>query len=304
MAVDLFHDVEPLGPSGAAGFMPVPESLREYVEALVWSRFEACDAPCTTRLMPHGGLLLVVGTARYDDAKASPPVSHLGVRRLTDGQATLRTKPTGCLTLFALLTPAGAIGLMRQLRVGESEEERWALDTMVGQIEARRLALAVERAATAEGRLAALAAWLERFYLDAMSRLPEARLAQALSLLHRQPAMGLEAVVQATGFGRRDLERKLRRWLGTSPLQQQRFARLQSSARLGWQRLKAVEIALELGFADQAHFSRTVNALTGMTAGNFVKRMDTPLARAFRHATAGGNLMPCAFESTALAKAA
>jgi AraC-like DNA-binding protein len=72
--------------------------------------------------------------------------------------------------------------------------------------------------------------------------------------------------------------------------------RLQHSGRLAWQQRRAAEIAFELGFADQPHFSRTVTQLTGMTARHFMGRMDTALARAFREATGGANLMPCAFE--------
>lgn len=304
MAVELFHDVRPVGPSGAAGFLPVPESLDAHVEALVWSRFEASEAPCTTRLMPHGGLLLVVGTARRDQVPGSPAVSHMGLRRLTDGQATLRTQPSGCLTLFALLTPIGAISLMRHARVGDSADDRWALSAMVGQLEERRLEVAIEREASALGRLHALAAWLEQYCLGAATLQSAQRFAHALALLHERPGMSLADVELATGVGRRNLERKLRSWLGTSPRQQQRFSKVQLSAKLGWQCMKPAEIALEVGFADQAHSSRTINAMTGMTARRFMRRMDTPLAQAFRHATAGGNLMPCSFESTPLAKAA
>jgi AraC-like DNA-binding protein len=303
MAVALFLAGQSAGPSREAGFLPVPASLGEHVEALVWSRFGASEAPCTTRLMPHGGLLLVVGTARRDGPVGSPPVTHVGLRRLTSGQATLQTKPEGCLTLFALLTPAGALGLMQHARLGDTDDERWTLGALVGQVEERRLVVAIERASTAQARLGALAAWLEQHFAVAAGR-PEARFTQALNLLHGQPGLSLAELEQEAGIGRRNFERKLRAWLGTSPQQQQRFARVQHAARLGWQRQRLVDVALASGFADQAHFSRTVNAMTGMTAGSFVKRMDTPLAMAFRNAMSGGNLMPCAFESTAMTQAA
>lgn len=303
MAFEVFQSVQPSGPSKEAGFLQVPDALRRHVEALVWSRFEASEVPCTTRLMPHGGLLLVAGTARRDGPAGSPPVSHVGLRRLTNGQATLRTNPSGCLTLFALLTPAGALGLMRHERMGDGDEERWSLGSMVGDVEARRLVIELERATTPEGRLRAMAGWLEQRFATERRR-PEAGLEQALSLLHAQPERSLDALGQEAGIGRRSLERKLRAWLGTSPQQQQRLARVQHAARLGWQQQRLVDVALEAGFADQAHFSRTINSMTGMTAGYFVRRMDTPLASAFRFATGGGNLMPCAFESTRLVQAA
>jgi AraC-like DNA-binding protein len=283
-----------------AGYLPVPPSLVDHVEALVWSRFNPAPQERQTPLMPHGGLLLTVSLlgAQATDAAAAQHVSYVGLRRLIDANTMLRTRPSGCTSLFALLKPAGALSLMREARIGESDSDRFALRALLGNQEEQRLIAAIERPPVVADRLAALAGWLERLCLHDRAPVEQRRLARALALMHAHPTISLPDLWHATGLGRRSLERHLRAWFGTTPKQQQRLARLQHSARLAWQDTKAVDIAHELGFADQPHFSRTIHKMTGMTAGVFMKRMDSHLARVFRHATGGSNLLPCRLEPT------
>jgi AraC-like DNA-binding protein len=286
----------------SAGYLPVPPALAGRVEALVWSRFNPAPQERQTPLMPHGGLLLTVSLHSDDGSAAAPAqhVSYAGMRRLVDANTLLRTRPSGCTTLFALLTPAGALSLMREARLGDTESDRFALRTLLGSDEEQRLVAAVERAPAVAERLVALAGWLEQVCLHDDAPLEQRRLERAMALIHAHPTISLPDLWHATGLGRRSLERHLRAWFGTTPKQQQRLARLQHSARLAWRDTKAVDIAHELGFADQPHFSRTVQSMTGMTAGVFMKRMDSHLSRVFRHATGGINLMPCALEPAAV----
>jgi AraC-like DNA-binding protein len=227
---------------------------------------------------------------------------------LCDSGTTLRTRTSGCDTLFALLKPRGALCLMRDARLGDARladpslgDARMDLHALVGRAQEQRLRAAVEQCMSAHPRpgaheaLPALAHWLEAMCIEAPRREP-AGVAQLVSLMHADPAAPLEQLCEAVGMGRRSVERHVQAWFGTTPKQQQRLVRLQHSGRLAWQQRRAAEIAFELGFADQPHFSRTVTQLTGMTARRFMGRMDTALARAFREATGGANLMPCAFE--------
>jgi AraC-like DNA-binding protein len=285
------------GLGASVGFMPVPVALSGHVEALVWSRFDPAGEPRITRLMPHGGALLIVGMQHPSQVhgQESQGVMRVLLRHLVGGETVLQTKAQGCTTLFALLKPVAVLALMRQARLGETTESRLPLSTLVGSAEAHALCVALERVDGPQARLAALATWLGRQCVERPLSHQDGRLARAVSLLHERPSMHLDELWSAAGCSRRRLERNLRAWFGTTPKEQQRYSRIQQSARLGWRRQKAVDIALELGFADQAHLSRTINKFTGMTARTFMARMDSPLATAFRLATNGGNLMPYGF---------
>jgi AraC-like DNA-binding protein len=294
-------------PAFEAGHLPVPQALDAFVDALVWARIGAARQSSVSPLMPHGGLLLVVSMAagaNADAARSTQPraVTSMVARRLCDSGTTLRTHTSGCDTLFALLKPRGALRLMHDVRLGDTAltaaaptDARMALRALVGRAQAERLRADIEQAAGARDALPALARWLEALCIESPQREP-AGVAQLLSLMDADPAASLEQLRDAVGMGRRSVERHVQAWFGTTPKQQQRFVRLQHSGRLAWQQRRAAEIAFELGFADQPHFSRTVTQLTGMTARRFMDRMDTVLARAFREATGGANLMPCAFE--------
>jgi AraC-like DNA-binding protein len=299
--LELSGDVPGEVPAFDAGHMPVPRALDEFVDALVWARIGAAHHCSASPLMPHGGMLLVVSLCAGGGGPARPrAVTSMVARRLCDSGTTLRTRTSGCDTLFALLKPRGALRLMHDARLGDAasataQPARMDLQSLVGRAQAQRLLAGVEQAVGAREALPELARWLEALCIESPRREP-AGMGQLLSLMDADPAASLEQLREAVGMGRRSVERHVQAWFGTTPKQQQRFVRLQHSGRLAWQQRRAAEIAFELGFADQPHFSRTVTQLTGMTARRFMGRMDTALARAFREATGGANLMPCAFE--------
>jgi AraC-like DNA-binding protein len=76
----------------------------------------------------------------------------------------------------------------------------------------------------------------------------------------------LEAV---TGLTRYDLARQFRLMCGTSPYRYLLMRRLDSAReQIAWQR-PLVEVALEAGFADQAHFTRMFKAAFGLTPARY-----------------------------------
>jgi AraC-like DNA-binding protein len=76
----------------------------------------------------------------------------------------------------------------------------------------------------------------------------------------------LEAV---SGLSRFDLARQFRAVLGTSPYRYSLMRRLEAArAQLGQQR-PLVEVALEAGFADQAHFTRMFTAAFGISPARY-----------------------------------
>lgn len=282
--------------------MAVPTALDEHVEALVWAQIGAARQASVSPLMPHGGMLLVISLAATEGPVQRPRhVTSAVARRLCDGQHTLRTRISGCDTLFALLKPRGALCLMRDARLGDEAPPRIDLHSLIGRTQEQQLCAAIEQRVGVhpQDALSGLAGWLETMCVTSPPREPYG-LAQLLSLMQADPSTSLEDLRCAVGMGRRSVERHVQAWFGATPKQLQRLIRLQHCGRLAWQRQRAAEIAFELGFADQPHFSRTVTQLTGMTARRFMGRMDTALSRAFREATGGANLMPCAFEPEAL----
>jgi transcriptional regulator GlxA family with amidase domain len=89
---------------------------------------------------------------------------------------------------------------------------------------------------------------------------------------------------------RRQLERDFRRWVGTTPRHLAQVARVQHVSRMARTGASLAHIAADAGFADQAHMSRVVREMTGLTPLHFVRSQRTPLATGFRHATGGGTV--------------
>jgi AraC-like DNA-binding protein len=279
--------------------LPVSAPLAPFVEALVWAQFDPADHTFTTSLAPHAGCLLNVNLG-HPDASASDgrnQVKSITVRRLNPLNGVFTTRPSGCSSLLALLTPAAAIHLMREQRLGETTADRWSLRDLMGEQVERQLIQGIEQAQTSGEQLQQLAGWLEQTLLGASPQARHGRqLARALQAMETRPQAHLSEVCNDVGIGRRTMERHVKDWLGTTPNQHQRIVRLQHAARLAWRREKAVDIAGDLGFCDQAHLSRTVSGLTGIKAGTFMGAVASPLASTFRQATNGVNLLPTAFK--------
>ena len=76
----------------------------------------------------------------------------------------------------------------------------------------------------------------------------------------------LEAV---TGLSRYELARQFRAMCGTSPYRYLLMRRLDFAREQLAQGRSLVEVALEAGFADQAHFSRMFKATFGITPARY-----------------------------------
>nr|WP_246505734.1 helix-turn-helix transcriptional regulator [Coralloluteibacterium stylophorae] len=80
----------------------------------------------------------------------------------------------------------------------------------------------------------------------------------------------VEALAAAAGVGRRTLERRFEATLGVSPVQHLRWLRFERARRLldGGGRAHA-HVALDAGYADQAHFIREFARFSGLTPGRW-----------------------------------
>ncbi len=107
--------------------------------------------------------------------------------------------------------------------------------------------------------------------LGALAHDPDAQFAWMEAwLAPRWRALREEAGGAGTGIGRRQHQRRSRALAGLSPVQVQRLARIEQAIALlkrgrdGRPVLDLAGLAARLGYADQAHFTRDVKALTGL----------------------------------------
>jgi AraC-like DNA-binding protein len=116
---------------------------------------------------------------------------------------------------------------------------------------------------------------LDTFLLGKLNaaRQPNPMLAPAIGLIRRHGGrLSMRAVGSELGVSERRLERTFRSGTGLSPKEFSRITRLHAvlariapvGSELSW-----VEIASELGFADQAHLIREFRALTGVTPDRY-----------------------------------
>jgi AraC-like DNA-binding protein len=74
---------------------------------------------------------------------------------------------------------------------------------------------------------------------------------------------------RVTGLSRYDLARQFRAMLGTSPYRYLLMRRLADARAQVARGRPLVDIAIEAGFADQAHFTRIFSAAFGITPGRY-----------------------------------
>lgn len=120
-----------------------------------------------------------------------------------------------------------------------------------------------------EAAVAALEQWLIRLWLDSVG---SARTQKALQLL-RQPGLNVAATAAELGISSRTLERHLLQQVGLSPAYFQLCQRLkQARVRLAQTHQPLAQLALEVGFYDQAHFSRAFRDFVGETPSGYRQR--------------------------------
>jgi AraC-like DNA-binding protein len=194
------------------------------------------------------------------------------------------------ITLFAILTPVGAVALLRGAGIG-GLASCMPLSAVLNDDDA----LSLERAVTARlglgGALDAFNRWLEARLLR-RQRVPEAawRAARVSCELAQAPRTRVADAAKRQTVSPRQLERDMHRWFNLQPKQFALAAQLQRVMQLVLTGQPLSDIALEAGFADQAHMSRTVKGLTGMTPGQLLLARPGPIARAFHGVCAGARV--------------
>lgn len=271
--------------------LPVTGALRPYVSALMAAELNT-GGPLPLAIVPHESWVLSVQLGRGPDA-IEEKGSHGDNTRLTGiRQHTGEFSGQGhCVTLFALLTPLGAVQLLEARPLAEVPRIRAPMAALLDSGLTRRLESDVARAGTLDQKLAAFAAWLEA-RATAHRRVGAAalRAGRAAMRLVTDPRIEMDTLAGEQHVSRRQIERDFRQWLGTSPRHLGQVVRVQAVSRQAQGGAALADIAADLGFADQAHMSRVVRQLTGLTPGRFTRSRPCPLAAGFRRATGGGTV--------------
>lgn len=241
---------------------PRDPRLARLVGCLWCGRREAVDG--MERVLPTGGLQLVIDLENYGCATVVGPATRFALVRSKDMRHT-----AGIAFLVGGSRPV--------LGVPAAELRDAAVD-----LAALTGAAAAERLRT---RLAAMADMperaLDRLEAFALGRLaegpyrgdtgagitpdhaPDSAVAAALHML--AAGMPVAETVEATGLTRATLVRRFASEVGLSPKQWAGLARLQRATQaLAEGRPRLAELALDCGFADQAHFTRAFTAYAGV----------------------------------------
>lgn len=270
----------------------VPEALRPFVSALVGVEMGA-SGPTPLAVAPHEALVLSLQFGR-GGSDAIGPKAELGHGTRLTGirQHTGRFVGAGdCITLFALLTPLGAVQLLDSRRLDQSPRIHARVAHLLEETVTRRLE---SRIALAEGlpdKLHAFGHWIEdRANAPRCQDRTALRAARAAMRLLARPLAPMERLADEEHVSRRQLERDFSRWIAVAPRHLAQVARLQGVSRDVQRGATLADAAAAQGFADQPHMSRVVRQLTGLTPRQFVASRASPIASGFRAATGGATV--------------
>jgi len=272
--------------------VPVPAALRPYVDALLAVEVGTI-APQPLFVAPHESLMLTVQLGRGVDCCIEAKGEHgqntclTGIREWTGSFV-----PAGrCVTLFALLTPLGSMQVLDSQPLAPLPRIR----ARVAELLDRRTTISLESeialAHGLEAKLRVFARWIEsRVAAHRRQAMPALRAARAAMRLLQHPGVAIDELAREAMVSRRQLERNFAHWIGTSPRHLAQVARLQSVSRHARSGGGLADVAAASGYADQAHMTRAVRQLTGLTPRQFVQSMRAPWAGAFSAVTGGGTI--------------
>jgi AraC-like DNA-binding protein len=285
--------VQVFGSESASLFKPhiraVQGPLAQYLTALI--AMEVAPLPPTELfIVPHESVLLTVhlgpraASFECGDARGM----SVAMTALRDMRG-FSYPPGNCVTLFAVLTPLGAIALLRGRDLQGIPRVRAPLAGVLDLQIARQLEACLQMYSSIDGKLDCFGKWVEQQVLAprALGQAAHRTARVAMQMLAR-PHLPIDEIARSEHVSSRQLERDFRRWLAVSPKRVAQTARLQHAARLAHRGLSLAQVASEAHFADQAHMSRSIHQLTGKTPRQLFATNPHPMALAFRQVTGGG----------------
>jgi AraC-like DNA-binding protein len=225
-----------------------PGDLAPYVDRF-WLRTALTGDPAArNRVLPDGCADVIVDLGR-------------GAARLVGTMTRALELPGAAAELIAVRFRPGAAAAIARCALAELTDRSVALAEL-GLADAA-LVDAVRDAGGGLARLAVLAAWLRGRLVGA--RPPEPMVGRAVAALAAPDAPRVEQVARALGVTRQHLARAFQREVGVSPKQLARIARMQRATAALGRGGEPAEVAVELGYFDQAHLARELRALAGIT---------------------------------------
>jgi len=173
--------------------------------------------------------------------------------------------PTAC-TVGASLCP-GACETLFGIPSHEISGHHVSLEDLWGT-RARSLSNQLQEASDLERRLKVLEVFLAQ-RLPVVSGINPA-IAHALSRFSTTTEIG--KIVEETGYSHRHFVKLFRQSVGLSPRVYTRLLRFQNVLKHGFDKTRGrwIDVALEAGYADQAHFNREFRELTGVSPTEYL----------------------------------
>jgi methylphosphotriester-DNA--protein-cysteine methyltransferase len=223
---------------------------------------EVVEAVARLRV-PEPGLVLGVrfrGAAVLDDVGLLPEVSLAGMA------STARTMTTsaGGGVVLARFRPGGAQRFFA-MPLHHLFGATVSLHDVMPRDEVERVHEQVRAATTDAARVHALEALLlARLHVGPVDRMVRA----AVDAIAQAPSdVRVGELARALGLSRDRLEKRFRAAVGATPKELARVFRLRAAIDAHAPGVPLAQLALEAGFADQAHFARETRAMTGMAPG-------------------------------------
>lgn len=235
-----------------AGQFAPPEALADVVESFWYGRWDLpVDAPHVTELLGDPCVHLV---AERGSARVVGVWTRRWVRAL-EGQGMVR----------AVKLRAGAVRAFLDIEAKALSDRITPLEEAT-DLSAAAFETALLEPEEHETAFAALAEILVALRRDE-ERAEVARAVRTAALLRERELHRVEALAERAGLGVRALQRMFRRHVGASPKRLLRRVRLQEAA-LRIERGEPTSLAglaADLGYADQAHFTRDFKTAVGKT---------------------------------------
>ncbi len=248
-------------PVGGHSRYPPAEALAPFVEHY-WTVEWDLAAPQTAETLPHPSVHIVLEADRAE---------VYGVMR---GRFTRTLRGQG--RVIGIKFRPGGFRAFVASPVAEFTDRKLPLQQVFGLAAAEP-----EQQALAQRDHRQAIAVLEAFLLQCAPR-PDPSIAVASQICERIAAdraiVRVEQVAAAFAIGVRKLQRLFGDYVGVSPkwvIQRYRLheaaARMATGAAIDWP-----DIALELGYADQAHFIRDFKKLVGRSPGDYLRNLTGP----------------------------
>lgn len=261
---DAVHGPEADAPPGTLRALAVPPTLGPHLSHVLLYRERIPDGcEIVERVIPDGALRLVC------DLGESPGTEE-SLRIIGPSAAPAMVRLRGRLHGLSLTLRSGAALSLFGVPAGELADANVPLDLLWG---ARKHRQVVDALASADGDAARLAV-LGRALLD-QARPPDSNAAAVQAwqeLIARDGRVSVRDVARAAGMSERRLQQLFQGHVGLSPRTWRRMARLHACIRrLRRTRMPWADLAVDLGYYDQAHMIRDFKDLCGCTPAEFVR---------------------------------